>query len=209
MRLGKVVKSNSHCDYVIQLDDDLSTSTPPDANQFGFGSFVKLEDAGDRGLGMISDPRHWAVGVIYNTQLFNPSFSNSGPRLSSEPDPLFTPDQVHEARTLLGVVLIGALQQESDRLYGVQRIPRIVVPFNTTAALMSSEEIYRFHRDQSDQPQFRYYMHLLRGGGHFASELIQHILDGLQTSPFAPDERRALEVLRKELSWKMAMGAMQ
>ncbi|MGF1512489.1 MAG: hypothetical protein ACFB5Z_02160 [Elainellaceae cyanobacterium] len=209
MHLGKVVKSNSHCDYVIQLDDNLSTLTPPDADQFGFGSFVKLEDSGDDLLRPASEWRHWAVGIIYNTQLYNPSFNSSGPRLSSEPDPLFTPDQVNEARTLLGVVLVGAMQQEGDRHYGLQRIPRVVVPFNTAAALMSADEIYRFHRDQANQPQFRYYMHLLRGGGHFATELAQHILDGLQASPFTLEERRALEVLRKELSWKTAMGAMR
>lgn len=209
MHLGKVVKSNSHCDYVIQLDDALSTLNPPDVDQFGFGSFVKLEDASPDSSELFPDRRHWAVGVVYNTQLHNPSFNSSGPRLSSEPDSLFTPDQVQETRTLLGVVLVGFMAQAGDRLHGVQRIPRVVVPFNTAAALMSSEEIYRFHRDQRDQPQFRYYTHLLRGGGHFAAELAQHILDSLKESPFTPDEHRALEVLSKELSWKAAMGAMR
>jgi len=209
MHLGKVVKSNSHCDYVIQLDDGLSTSTPPDVSQFGFGSFVKLEDRSSDLLGASADPRHWAVGIIYNTQLFNPSFNSSGPRLSSEPDLAFTPDQVHETRTLLGVMLIGMLRQDGDRRYGVQRIPRVVVPFNTSADLMTPDDIYQFHRDQNGRPQFRYYMHLLRSGGNFSSELIQHILDNLRDSPFAPDEARALEVLRKELSWKSAMGAMR
>ena len=216
MHLGKVVKSNSHCDYVIQLDDALSAEVPPDETRFGFGSFVALKEEKSRRLTTITghldpkpNPRPWCIGVVYNTQLFNPNFNSSGPRLSSEPDLAFTPDQVQETRTLLGVMLLGTLQQEGDRWFGIQRIPRTVVPFNTTAALMTPEEVYSFHRDKVGQPQFRYYTHLLRGGGHFAAELIQHILDSLCDSPFTLAEVRALEVLRKELSWKSAMGTIR
>ena len=46
-RIGKVVKSNSHCDYVIQVDDSHDVVTPPQPGDYGFGRFVALED-GDR-----------------------------------------------------------------------------------------------------------------------------------------------------------------
>jgi hypothetical protein len=70
MRLGKVVKSNSHCDYIVQLHDHMDVMHPPQSDDYGFGSFVKLEG---------SDGRHWAVGIIYNTQLFNPCSSMLDP----------------------------------------------------------------------------------------------------------------------------------
>jgi hypothetical protein len=201
MRLGKVVKSNSHCDYVVQLDGDRDVDHPPQAGDYGFGSFVKLEEPGKR---------HWAVGIIYNSLLDNPMFANSGPRLTSEPDPLFTPDLINETRTLLGVVLIGAFEHTQDKIYGVHGIPRVVVPVNTSVFTMSSDEIYQFHLNQSQHPQFFYYSHLLRFGGSFASQLTQQVLKELADSQlFSGAEQRALEILCKELSWKNTMGAMR
>ena len=201
MRLGKVVKSNSHCDYIVQVDDRMEVSEPPQADDYGFGCFVKLEDEGDR---------HWAVGVIYNSQLFNPAFLNNGPRLTSEPDPLFAPDLIVETRTLLGVVLIGGMVQQGNLSYGTHGIPRVVVPVNTPVCIMTNAEIYRFHLNQSQRPQFCYYSHLLRFGGGFASQLTQQVLKELADSQlFDGAEQRALEILCKELSWKNTMGAMR
>lgn len=201
MKVGKVVKSNSHCDYVVQLDDKADVERPPEADDYGFGSFVKLEEPAGR---------HWAVGLIYNTLLFNPMFLSNGPRLSSEPDPLFTPDLINETRTLLGTVLIGTLQQEGDRFYGVHGIPRIVVPVNTPVSIMSGEEIHGFHLNPDRQPQFCYYSHLLRCGGSFAAELTQQVLRDLVSSQFfSGSDQRALEILCKELAWKNTVSAMR
>ena len=201
MRLGKVVKSNSHCDYIVQVDDRMEVRQPPQADDYGFGCFVKLEDEGDR---------HWAVGVIYNSQLFNPAFLNNGPRLTSEPDPLFAPDLILETRTLLGVVLIGGMVQQGKLSYGTHGIPRVVVPVNTPVCIMTTAEIYRFHMNELQRPQFCYYSHLLRFGGGFAAQLTQQVLKELADSQlFDGAEQRALEILCKELSWKNTMGAMR
>lgn len=201
MRLGKVVKSNSHCDYVVELDDKYSTELPPEADDYGFGSFVRLEEEGER---------HWAVGIVYNTQLVNPMFLSNGPRLSSEPDPLFTPDLISETRTMLGVVLVGTLDQHGSVMYGKQGIPKVVVPINTPAWLMTQDDIYHFHCNTSQRPQFTYYSHLLRCGGNFASDLIQQILTELVDQHIFHDaDQRALELLRKEIRWKSTMGVMR
>ncbi|HIK54829.1 MAG TPA: hypothetical protein IGS37_06670 [Synechococcales cyanobacterium M55_K2018_004] len=199
MRLGKVVKSNSHCDYVVQLDDQMAVADPPQADDFGFGSFVKL-DAKDR---------HWAVGLIYNSLLVNP-FLNNGPRLSSEPDPLFTPDLINETQTLLGVVLVGWLERQGEVVYGVQGIPRVVVPVNTEVSTMTPEEIYRFHVTAEGRSQFSYYSHLLRCGGSFAPQLTQQVLkEIIDANLFTGADQRALEILCRELSWKTTMSAMR
>lgn len=201
MRLGKVVKSNSHCDYVVQLDDAMEVRHPPKPDDYGFGSFVKLEDP---------DIRHWAVGIIYNSQLFNPMFLNMGPRLSSEPDPLFTPDLITETRTLLWTVLIGTLSTTNGESYGIHGIPSVVVPVNTPVYKMSQQEIYRFHLNPENRPQFCYYSHLLHCGGLFASQLTQQVLSELiDSNLFSAPDQRALTVLCKELSWKNTMGAMR
>jgi hypothetical protein len=200
MRLGKVVKSNSHCDYVVQVDDAMDYHDAPQADDYGFGTFVKLE----------SDDRHWAVGIVYNSQLFNPLFMNSGIRLTSEPDPLFTPDQVQEVRTLLWTVLVGYLNTDDRKSYGVQGIPRVVVPVNTEVRTMSDQEIHQFHLNAQGRSQFCYYSHLLRCGGTFSTQLTHQVLEELiHTKLFKGAEERALVVLCKELAWKNTMGAMR
>ncbi len=197
MRLGKVVRSNNHCDYVVQVDDALEVKNPPSPDDYGFGSFVKLE----------SNQRHWAVGLVYNTQIVNPLFLNSGPRLSSQPDPYFSPDLQNEVRTLLSVVLIGALDEEQG--CGRQGIPRVVVPVNTPVFRMSPEEILRFHRDPKGQTQFSYYGLLLSNGGNFADHLIYQVLNDIIPMFSDPAQQRALQILSKELAWKMTVGAMR
>ena len=199
-RIGKVVKSNSHCDYVIQVDDHHDVVHPPNPEEYGFGQFVVLED-GDR---------HWAVGLIYNSQLINPMFLNNGPRLSSEPDPMFTPDLISETRTLLGVVLVGTLEQQTKSTYGHHGIPREVVPVNTSVYTLAPELIHQFHRTVEGNAQFRYYSHLLKSGGLFASQLIQQVLTELiDSNLFTGADQRVLAVLCKELSWKNTMGVMR
>jgi hypothetical protein len=198
-RLGKVVKSNAHCDYVVQVDDSHDVTQPPPPEDYGFGQFVALED-GDR---------HWAVGLIYNSQLVNPMFLNNGPRLSSEPDPMFTPDLISETRTLLGVVLVGTLEQADGSTYGNHGIPKVVVPVNTSVYGLPAETIHRFHRTIEDQPQFRYYSHLLKSGGVFAPQLTQQVLAELiESQLFSGADQRVLAVLCKELSWKNTMATM-
>jgi len=200
MRLGKVVKSNSHCDYIVELDDDRSRVDAPKAEDYGFGCFVKLDGS----------DRHWAIGLVYNSQLFNPMFLNMGPRLSSEPDPVFTPDLISETRTLLWTVLIGTLEQQHGAAYGIHGIPKVVVPANTPVYKMTQDEIYRFHLNQNQRPQFCYYGHLLRCGGTFAAQLTQQVLTELVDSTlFTGADLRALQILCKELSWKNTMGAMR
>ncbi|MEN9229600.1 MAG: hypothetical protein Q6L68_01725 [Thermostichus sp. DG02_5_bins_236] len=134
-------------------------------------------------------------------------FLSSGPRLSSEPDPYFSPDLQNEVRTLLSVVLIGALDEQYG--YGKQGIPRMVVPVNTPVFCMDQEEVLRFHQDSKGQTQFSYYGLLLSSGGSFADHLIYQVLNDITPMFRDPAQQRALQILSKELSWKMTMGAMR
>ncbi len=198
-QLGRVVNSSSHCDYVVQVDTAQDVATPPAEAYCGFGQFVALE----------TDRRHWAVGIVYNSQLFNPAFLNSGPRLTGAPDPLFTPDLIQETSTLLNVVLVGTLVREDKRTFGCHGIPRSVVPVNTPVYAVGEQTVHQFHLDDQAQPQFRYYAHLLSSGGTFATQLTQQVLSTLMASElFDPTEQQALEILCKELTWKNTLGVL-
>jgi hypothetical protein len=72
MKIAKIVSSNSHIDYVGRVIDSLDAAEPPSADDFGFAQFVTLP------LGTEE-----IVGVIYDSILVNPDYSNFGPRLPS------------------------------------------------------------------------------------------------------------------------------
>ena len=200
MRIGKVVKSSSHCDYLVQVDEQTEFLEAPKADEYGFGTFVKLEESnGCR-----------TIGLVYNSQLINPNFNNLGPRLTSEPDPIFAPDLIIETRTVLGTVLIGSMDNDLDGYYGIQGIPRGVVPVETPVIRMTPAEIHSFHRDENGRSQFVYYSHLLQAGGQFAKQLTYQVLRELIDSKlFSEVEERALNVLSKDLSWRQTMSAMR
>lgn len=228
MQLGKVVKSGSHCDYLVQVNDRFDVNEPPPPDRYGFGSFVRLDppELGSHSRFVRSQPCHpTAVGVVYNSQLINPQFSNTGPRLSSDADPLFTPDLIEETRTLLSVVLIGELiPGEADHLtqppipqpletpayYGRQGITRAIVPINAIVSILGEPEIRQFHSDRSGKPQFRYHSLLLRYGGNFANHLTEQILQELvDLQVFENAEQRALTTLCREMSWRNTLSSLQ
>ncbi len=200
MRLGKVVKSNSHWDYVVQLDDALEVESPPQPEDYGLGSFVKFED----------ETRHWAVGVIYNTQLFNPQFNQTGPRLTPAPDPFFTPDLIQETRVLLSAVLIGGLvsSSETSTPFGQQGVPAVVVPISTPVSCLAEAELIAFHRTATGQAQFGYYAHLLRAGGPLATEIVRQIVQTLMPL-FNETEQRALGILGQDLAWRHTLSSLR
>src|SRR4028118_1328281 len=98
MKIAKIVKSNSHIDYVGRVIDQLDSANPPAADDYGFGQFVRipLEDMNE------------IVGVIYDSQLLNPDYGSYGPRLSPQPElAVLSPDYLNEQGLLLGILLLG------------------------------------------------------------------------------------------------------
>ena len=98
VRLAKIVKSNSHVDYVGRIVDALETPSAPHASDYGFAQFVSipLEDGSE------------VIGIIYNSQLINPEYGNFGPRLSPALDnSVLSPDYLNEQGLLVGILLLG------------------------------------------------------------------------------------------------------
>ena len=92
---------------------------------------------------------------------------------------MFTPDLVQDTCVLLNVALVGSMQSDEGKAYGLQGIPRVVIPANTPVSQMNIAEVHSFHRSADGQPQFTYYGHLLRSGGTFAGQLTQQVLSEL------------------------------
>src|ERR687885_2639354 len=110
-RIAKIVKSNSHVDYVARVVDELDADEPPAAEDYGFAQFVSVPVAEGEEV----------VGVVYDTQLANPEYANFGPRLSSHADlKVLSPDVLNERGVLLGILLLGRRMRSAKT--GVEKI---------------------------------------------------------------------------------------
>ncbi|HYE65839.1 MAG TPA: hypothetical protein VD966_09650 [Pyrinomonadaceae bacterium] len=193
-KLAKIVKSNSHVDYVGRIIDVLDADAPPSASDYGFAQFVSipLDDLD-------------VIGVIYNSLLANPDYGNYGPRLSPLPDlTVLSPDYLNEQGLLVGILLLGWREADANH----QRVPRRVIPVNQDIYRLADTEVERFHRDRDGRVQLHYYSQVIAHAGAFAVPLLEAILEQLEAG-CAPEERQRLCVLKQTLVWQRTVGGMR
>ena len=196
MKIAKIVSSNSHIDYVGRVIDSLDSANPPTVEDYGFAQFVSLP-LGD--LGEI-------VGVIYDSVLINPEYSNYGPRLSPKPDlKNFSPDYLNEQGFLVGILLLGTKDEAGKILHGV---PRRVVPAGQDVLKIEAGEVKKFHTDANDCLQIHYYSQIVAHAGLFAVPLLESIIEQLCLDCSDADKQR-LGVLKQSLAWQRTMGGMR
>ena len=135
MPLGKLVRSNSHNDYICQIYGSGEIENPPTSAGYAFGTFVRIPLSEDEG---------YLVGLIYDTVLLNPDFGNLGPRLSPVPDlAVFSPDYLAEKVTLVGITTIGTLAPDGTATHGV---PLLAAQIDAPVESLDDDTIRRFHR---------------------------------------------------------------
>ena len=191
MQLGKIVRSNSHIDYVCQIFNPNDIPTPPTNEDYAFGTFVRIPLSSKKQL----------VGVIYDTVLFNPEFGRMGPRLSPESDlAIFTPDYLNEKAILTGILTVGMLDADSNVFHGV---PRLSANTDTVVEKMIDTEIKQFH---FGNPIIRlgYISLLLNHASPLTAHLLQKIVNNLIY--LFPDQNNLLSVLQNDLAWKVQIA---
>lgn len=190
--IGKIVKSNSHIDYVCQVFSMGETPQPPAPQDYSFGAFVAAELETNGGTGAT------LVGLIYNTLLMNPEFGALGPRLSPRSEvEIFSPDYLAETATLLGVISIGWFDAAGRAQQGV---PALAATVNCPVRLLTQEEIIAFHAGADGQPQLRYAPQLLAQKHALVAPLLLSVIDRL--SDLFPHSRSRLAVMRNNVAWK-------
>src|SRR6266516_3987189 len=122
MYIGKIVKSDSHINYVCQIYGSREVEVEHGLSDYAFGCFVRVavrsglsDDPNarlDLALGKSQESITYAIGVIYDTILLNPAFGSLGPRLSNETQvELFSPDYISEKAVLIYVMVLGMMEQ--------------------------------------------------------------------------------------------------
>ncbi len=196
MKIAKIVNSNSHIDYVGRVIDSLDVAMPPSAEDYGFGQFVVLRFADETEM----------VGVIYDSILVNPDYSNFGPRLSPKPElQNFSPDYLNEQGVLIGILILGTKDANGQIRQGV---PRRVIPAGQEVYKIEPAEIKKFHADANDCLQIHYYSQVVAHAGLFAVPLLESIIEQLSLDCSDSDKQR-LGVLKQTLAWQRTLGGMR
>jgi hypothetical protein len=189
--IGKIVKSNSHIDYVCQVYGEGEMSPAPDVAAYAFASFVGIDGEDPQ-----RDPR--IVGVVYNTLLMNPDFGSLGPRLSSQAElEVFSPDYLAETATLLGVLAVGWIDGAGAVRQGV---PTPAASINASVRRLDAEEVRHFHVDEGGRLMLRYAPLLMRQSDPLAAPLLLAIVD--QLNDLFPQEEARLNVMRNSVAWR-------
>src|SRR5215216_6855913 len=189
MKVAKIVKSNSHVDYIGRVLDRLDSADPPAPEHYQFGQFVSIPVD----FSMV-------VGIIYNSQLINPEYGRLGPRLSSSADmnAVFSPDLVNEQGVLVGLLLVGSVDERGISRQGV---PRAVIAVNSEVITMSEEEVRTFHTNKNGRLRLRYYSQVIMHARQFAPQLLLAVLDQLEAI-FGEASKTEIAVLRRSLNWQ-------
>jgi hypothetical protein len=189
MKIAKIIKSNSHVDYVGRVLDRLDTAEPPAPEHYQFGQFVSVAS------GAVD-----VVAIIYNSQLINPEYGQLGPRLSSsaEMNSVFSPDLINEQGVLIGLLLVGWTDEAG---LGHQGVPRTVIPVNSEVTSIDDGRVREFHTDARGRINLGYYSHVVTHARQFAPQLLLVVLDQLET--VAGDASKSeIAVLRRTLNWQ-------
>ncbi len=198
MKIAKIVKSNSHIDYVGRVIDALDSATPPSSEDYGFGQFVRLP---------LDEDMTEIIGVIYDSQLLNPDYGSYGPRLSPQPElAVLSPDYLNEQGLLIGILLLGWRDKIKNEVW--HGVPRTIVPVNQDVFRLSNEDFFAFHTNGDGKVRLHYYAQILSHTSEFGSYLLESILQ--QLSPLCgDDDKKRLSVLKSSLTWQRTLGNMK
>ena len=201
-KIAKIVKSNSHVDYVGRVIDALDASEPPRPGDYGFAQFVSIP--------LVDETE--VVGVIYNTLLANPEYGSFGPRLSSHDElKVLSPDYLNEQGVLVGILLLGWREsgpQSGARVAVHHAVPRRVIPVGQDVYRLEEGDAHAFHRNAEGQMQLHYYSQVVAHAGAFAVPLIVTIIENLEGA-CTREERQRFCVVKKSLVWQRTLGGVR
>ena len=225
MFIGKIVKSDSHINYVCQIYGPREVEVEPGPPDYAFGRFVRIavrsnqyddpDTALDLALGISQEPVTYAVGVIYDTILLNPAFGSLGPRLSNETQvELFSPDYISEKAVLIYVMVLGMMEQrmtpagEPEILSTMHGVPLLSLELGSEIETMSDEEVSAFHFfSDPDRPNGQSYLHMgylphiIAQRNNLLPVVTLYIIDQLKR--LFPRDLALLSIVERNFAWRL------
>ncbi|GER84581.1 MAG: hypothetical protein IRZ31_00570 [Thermogemmatispora sp.] len=225
MFIGKIVKSDSHINYVCQIYGPREVEVEPAPEDYAFGRFVRIAVRARQGddpeaelhrvLGMSTEPRTYAVGVIYDTILLNPSFGSLGPRLSNETQvELFSPDYIAERAVLIYVMVLGMMQERTTpegqtEVFSIMHgVPLLSLELGSEIETMDDEQVRAFHffsdPDRPDEPPYLhmgYLPHIIAQRNSLLPMVALCIIDQLER--LFPQNLSLLSIVKRNFAWRL------
>ena len=196
-QIGVIVNSNSHIDYACQLASPFEREQRPAPDAYAFGAFVAIDLPQQPAAAPAAADPPCLIGVIYNTLLVNPNFTNLGPRLTSHTEQaVFSPDLIDETAMLVGVLALGWQDDAGPQ----QGTPRLAAEVSAPVRHLTDEEVRQFHRDARGNLTLRYAAALLALNNPLVPALLLEIIDRL--GGLFPHEHAILQVMRDNVAWK-------
>lgn len=197
VRIGSIVSSNSHLDYVVEVYKERDCDRPPELHEREFGQPVFIKKT-------VDGTEHAIIGVIYDTQLVDPDQGRTGPRLAQDDQAQFTPGYIEERTTLAGVALLGTAVITPDRTIAdpTHQMPRWTLEVEDTVFHCPDEITVAFH-SIDEHIQLAYIDRLVDIAGDLGAEVIVALIDRLRG--MLPDDdpnQRLLNVVEKNIEWQ-------
>lgn len=190
MKIGKIIKSDNHFNYKCRIYNNYETEKNLTEEDFYFGQFVKS---------YISENKQ-GIGVIYNSQLYNPDFANFGLKTgNSEHNIVTIPDYMDETSIFIDLIMIGWIDNGK---YNQDTTPWIL-PHDSDVYKMEAKEVINFHYNDNNKLNINYINNILVHTGIFAPQLLMNILKYLETI-IDKKEKTKLELLKQHILWQQA-----
>jgi hypothetical protein len=229
MFIGKIVKSDSHINYVCQIYGPREVEVEPGPADYAFGRFVRVairsnqaddaDHALDDVLGISQEPITYAVGVIYDTILLNPAFGALGPRLSNETQvELFSPDYIAEKAVLIYVMVLGTMEVqrapegEMRVLSAMHGVPPLSLELGSEIETVTDEEVRAFHffsdpvesgMSDATTPYLHmgYLPHIIAQRSSLLPMVTLRIIDQLER--LFPQNLSVLSIVKHNFAWRL------
>jgi hypothetical protein len=197
VRIGSIISSNSHLDYVVEVYKERDCDRPPELHEREFGQPVFIKKT-------VDGTEHAIMGVIYDTQLVDPDQGRTGPRLAQDDQAQFTPGYIEERTTLIGVALLGTAEitDDGELQNPTHQMPRWTLEVEDTVFKCPDQVTMAFH-SIDEQIQLAYMDRLLDIAGDLGSEVIVSVIDRLRRMlPDDDQNQRVLDVVEQNVQWQ-------
>lgn len=222
MIIGKIVKSDSHINYVCQIVGPHEMDDEPNPGEYAFGRFVRVavrevqRDEFPFTHQSDEQPTTYAIGVIYDTILQNPAYGVLGPRLSNETQvELFSPDYISEKATLVYVMVLGMVklrpvpQRPLEFLSVTHGVPPLSLTLESKVETMTDEEVRAFHLFSDTLPgeqrgpylHIGYLPHIIAQRSSLLPMVTLQIIDQLER--LFPQNLALLSIVKRNFAWRL------